>query len=416
MINFESHRLANGLKILVHPDNSTELAAVNLIYDVGSRDENPERTGFAHLFEHLMFGGSANIPDFDKPLQQAGGENNAFTNNDITNYYITLPHQNVETAFWLESDRMLELDFSQKNLDTQKKVVIEEFNQSYFNQPYGDVWLLLRPLVYNQHPYRWPTIGKEVAHIENAELKSVKEFFNRFYTPNNAILTVAGKVDPDNIFKLAEKWFDDIPQSSLSERQIIQEAPQKTPRKLEVHRPVPNDAIYVAFHMGKRCSSDFYQGDLISDILSNGNSSRLLRKLVKEEQKFTDVNAFITGDHDPGLFVVTGKPRPEVPIEEARDLLLHELNKLTKTIIGKEELNKVKNKVEANFSYGQTSILNKAMNLGLFTLLGDPNMVNTEVDKYRSIEAEELMEFAQNTFTENNSSILYYRSLNNGDK
>lgn len=411
MVHFQEHTLANGLKIIVHPDHASELAAINLIYDVGARDEDPDKTGFAHLFEHLMFGGSVNIPDYDQPLQWAGGENNAFTNNDFTNYYITLPHQNLETGFWLESDRMLQLDFSQKSLDVQKKVVVEEFNQRYFNQPYGDIWLLLRPLAYQVHPYSWPTIGKEISHIEQAQLKDVKQFFYEHYAPNNAILSIAGKVDPEKVFQQADKWFGDVPRRKLKKRALPAEPAQLEARFLEVSRRVPSDVIYIVFHMSDRLSTDYYRADLLSDILSNGPSSRLFRRFLKDDQSFTEVNAYITGERDPGLFVVTAKPKSGIPLEKAESLLLEELEKLKNELIPPKELEKVKNKVEANFTYGQTSILNKAMNLGLFSLLGKTEWVNTEMERYHSIQAEHLMEFAQKTFVKNNSTTLYYRGV-----
>lgn len=408
MIHFHEHTLANGLKIIVHPDQASELAAINMIYDVGARDENPDKTGFAHLFEHLMFGGSANIPIFDEPLQLAGGENNAFTNNDFTNYYITLPHQNLETAFWLESDRMLKLDFSQSKLDIQKKVVVEEFNQRYFNQPYGDIWLLLRPMAYKVHPYQWATIGKDIAHIEQADLADVKDFFYQHYAPNNAILSLSGKIDPDETFRLAEKWFGDIPVRDIKLRNLPQEPEQEKARILEVSRDVPSDVLYIAFHMGNRDSRDFYLADILSDVLSNGASSRLYRRFIKEEQSFTEVNAFITSDRDAGLFILTGKPKPGISIKDAAIKIREEAEKLCTELLGQSELEKVKNKIEANYTYGQTSILNKAMNLGFFGLLGDPHKINQEMSRYLSVGADELRSFAQKTFIDSNSSTLYY--------
>lgn len=409
MIQFLEHTLDNGLRIIVHPDQASELAAINMIYDVGARDENPNKTGFAHLFEHLMFGGSENIPDFDKPLQLTGGENNAFTNNDFTNYYITLPHQNLETAFWLESDRLMKLDFSEKNLEVQKKVVVEEFNQRYYNQPYGDLWLLLRPLAYTIHPYLWATIGRDISHVENASLQDVKDFFYGHYAPNNAILSLAGKLDPDKCFRQAEKWFGDIPKRKIKPRQILQEPKQTSLRTLEVFRKVPNDVVYIAFHMDSRQSRDFYLADILSDILSNGASSRLYRRFIKEEQSFTEVNAFITGDIDPGLFILSGKPKEGLDTHLAAEQLKSEARKLCDKLIDDTELEKVKNKIEANFTYGQSSILNKAMNLGFFGLLGDPKMVNQEIDHYLSVSSEELRSFADKILSENNSSTLFYR-------
>jgi zinc protease len=297
MITFHKFTLANGLRVIVHQDPSTPIAAFNLVYDVGARDEREEQTGFAHLFEHLMFGGSKNIPDFDKPLQMAGGQSNAFTSNDITNYYNTLPLQNLETAFWLESDRMNELAFTEKSLEVQRSVVIEEFKQRYLNQPYGDLWLLLRPLAYEVHPYKWATIGKEISHIENATMDDVKSFFYKHYGPQNAVLCIAGDVQLDEIKSLTEKYFGTIEKRPKYERNLPVEPIQTSFRKLEVHRPVPNDQLVLAFKMEGRMHPDYYVADLISDILSRGQSSRLYKKLIIDNPKFIDINAYISGKY-----------------------------------------------------------------------------------------------------------------------
>ena len=410
MIEFVEYTLKNGLKLIVNQDLSSELVAVNLIYKVGAKDEKPDQTGFAHLFEHLMFGGSANIPDFDQPLQLAGGENNAFTNNDYTNYYITLPHQNLETAFWLESDRMLKLDFSQQSLDVQKKVVVEEYNQRYLNQPYGDLWLLLRPLVFKTHPYRWAAIGNDMDHVKNAKLADVEDFFNKYYCPNNAILSLSGKISPDEGLALAEKWFSDIPTGNIERNSIPQEALQLEKRELSVNRPVPTDVVYLTFHMDKRKSSDFYESDVLTDILSSGPSSRLTQRFIKEEQSFFEVNAFITGDLDPGLFILMAKPRPGISLEDAKEKLLDELQKIIDEPVPEKELTKVRNKIEANFTYGQTNILNKAMNLGLFAMMGETADINAEMDKYNSVTPEDIRSFATRTLIPTNCSTLYYRA------
>lgn len=410
MIQIIEHTLPNGLKILVNPCPETGLIAANLIYKVGARDENPDKTGFAHLFEHLMFGGSVNIPDYDLPLQFAGGENNAFTNNDYTNYYITLPHQNLETAFWLESDRMLQLDFSEKNLDIQRKVVIEEYHQRYLNQPYGDIWLLLRPLAFTKHPYQWPAIGKTIAHVEEATLQDVQDFFYRFYAPDNCILSLSGHLDPDQVFKQAEKWFGDIPARMVAGRNYPDEPVQLKERRLEVSRSVPQDVLYMTFHMGGRTSREFYEGDLLSDILSNGPSSRLFRRFVKEEQLFTEVNAFITGDLGPGLFVLMAKTRPGISLETAEQKLWEEIERLKSELIGERELTKVKNKIEANHIYGWTQVLNKAMSIGFFEMIGKANDINHEMDHYRSIGAQHLQDFSSRIFRPEGASVLYYKA------
>lgn len=410
MIQFTSHTLKNGLKILIHPDNTSDLIAVNLIYQVGARDEQADKTGFAHLFEHLMFGGSIHIPEYDTPLQLASGENNAFTNNDYTNYYLTLPHQNLETAFWLESDRMLQLDFSERNLAIQKKVVIEEFNQRYLNQPYGDIWLLLRSLAYKVHPYQWAAIGKETAHVANASLDDVQSFFGNFYRPNNCILSLSGKVDPDKGFRLAQKWFEDIPSHPVIRQAYPAEPVQQQERRLAVLREVPDSVIYLAFHMGSRTDREYYLADMLSDILSNGPSSRLIRRYIKEEQIFTEVNAFITGDLDPGLFILTAKPIPGVSLETAENSLWTEIGKLINEPISEKELSKVRNKIEANQTYLQTQLLNKAMLMGYFGMLGNAEEMNNELDKYFSCTAEELQGFAAKIFNKRNTTVLYYKA------
>ncbi len=407
-MEIEKITLGNGLKVVVNKDNSSPLIAMNLIYDVGARDEDPEMTGFAHLFEHLMFSGSVNIPDYDQALQKAGGENNAFTNNDYTNYYLNIPSQNIETGFWLESDRMLALDFSKKGLDVQKKVVIEEFKQRYFNQPYGDVWLNLRPMAYKTHPYRWSTIGKEISHIEKADLEAVKDFFYKHYAPNNAILSLSGNIDPKEAFRLSEKWFGPIEKRDIPTRSLSTEAQQTSQERLDLHRPVPADSIYMAFHMPGRCSEDFYTIDLISDILGSGNSSRLNQILVKEKELLSNADAYITGDIDPGLFVITGKPLPGISIEQAEDELWKVIDSVSQNLISHKELTKVQNKFEANFIYGQTSILNKAMNIGYYELLKNAEMIDNEISKYRQVDENAIMETSRSLFSRNNCSVLIY--------
>lgn len=412
MIAIEKFTLDNGLRVLVHTDNSTPIVSFNMLYNVGSRDEEPDKTGFAHLFEHLMFGGSINIPSFDEPLERVGAENNAFTSNDITNYYITVPKPNLETAFWMESDRMLSLAFSKKSLDTQKKVVVEEFNQRYLNQPYGDVWLLLRPLAYKHHPYQWPTIGKSVDHIKNATLDYVKEFFFKHYAPNNAILCVAGPVSKEEIYQLSNKWFGPIERRDVIARNLPKEPTQTEPRRLEVVRDVPYDAIYKAFHMCNRNHPDFHTYDLMSDLLSNGRSARLFQRLVKELGLFSDVNAFITGDIDEGLFVITGRLVKGTTFEQGEAAIDEELGLLTSEPISEYELEKVKNKFESNFTFGETSPLDKAMNLCFFELISKAEDINQEVPKYLSVSAQRVIEVANELFRPENSSTLLIKAKN----
>jgi zinc protease len=415
MIEFEKFTLSNGLRVIVHQDISTPMAAMNIVYDVGARDEQPNKTGFAHLFEHLMFGGSKNIPDFDKPLQMAGGQSNAFTSNDITNYYDTLPLQNLETAFWLESDRMNELAFTEKSLEVQRNVVIEEFKQRYLNQPYGDIWLLLRPLAFKEHPYQWATIGKEISHIENATMDDVKAFFFKHYSPQNAVICVAGNVEVSDIKKMAEKWFGGIEARTKYVRNLPKEPEQKEFRKLEVIRDVPNDQLILAFKMKKRIHSEYYVADLISDILSRGQTSRLYKNLVIDNPKFTDINAYISGNIEEGLFIVSGKPVAGVSLDEAFELIFDELKVISEELLEENELEKVKNKIESTHTFSEMSVLNKAMSLCFFELLGDANLINKEVEKYHLISAKDIQATASTIFKEENCSALYYRASKKHD-
>lgn len=411
MIQVNRYTLANGLRIVHNEDDSTQMVALNLLYDVGARDEDPSHTGFAHLFEHLMFGGSLHIPDYDTPVQNAGGENNAWTNNDITNYYITLPHQNVETGFWLESDRMLSLDFSPKSLEVQRQVVIEEFKQRNLNQPYGDASHLLRELAYESHPYRWPTIGKEIAHIAQATLEEVKDFFYRFYAPNNAILAVTGHISFEETIRLTEKWFGPIPARNISPRQLPAEKPQTAVRRKTVERKVPVDAIYMAFHMSNRMHPDYYVYDMITDILSNGRSSRFIQSLVQEQKLFTSIDAYISGSLDEGLLHVTGKPIEGVSLEQAEEAIWKELEKMKTVPVSEQELEKVKNRYESEQIFNNINYLNVATNLAFFELTGKAEDINEEVGKYRAVTAEQIQATSARCFVPENCSILYYKAI-----
>lgn len=411
MIQVNRYTLANGLRIVHNEDDSTQMVALNLLYDVGARDEDPSHTGFAHLFEHLMFGGSLHIPDYDTPVQNAGGENNAWTNNDITNYYITLPHQNVETGFWLESDRMLSLDFSPKSLEVQRQVVIEEFKQRNLNQPYGDASHLLRELAYESHPYRWPTIGKEIAHIAQATLEEVKDFFYRFYAPNNAILAVTGHISFEETIRLAEKWFGPIPARNISPRQLPAEKPQTAIRRKTVERKVPVDAIYMAFHMSNRMHPGYYVYDMITDILSNGRSSRFIQSLVQEQKLFTSIDAYISGSLDEGLLHVTGKPVEGVSLEQAEKAIWKELEKMKTVPVSEQELEKVKNRYESEQIFNNINYLNVATNLAFFELTGKAEDINEEVGKYRAVTAEQIQATSARCFVPENCSILYYKAI-----
>ncbi len=412
MIQFEKFILNNGLRVIVHEDKTTPMAVLNVIYDVGARDEDPAMTGFAHLFEHLMFGGSTHIPVYDEPLQMAGGENNAFTTNDLTNYYIQLPVENIETAFWLESDRMLSLAFDAKSLETQRKVVCEEFKEHYINKPYGDVWHKMRELAYTTHPYKWMTIGKELSHVENARLDDVKNFFYKHYTPANAILVVAGNITGEKVKELAEKWFGDIVAGEKYERNLPREPRQFAPRAMEVRAKVPLDAFYKCWHIYPRLDKRYYVADLIGDILSGGGSSRLYQSLVKEKQLFSNIDCFHFGSTDAGLLAIEGKLVKGVKMEDAEAAVNQELELLKQNLIPENELQKVKNKTESLIAFEDISLMNRATSLAMYELLGDASLMNRELANYQAVTADDIQQEARIIFDENNSNTVYYYSDN----
>ena len=412
MITVNKYQFLNGLRLLHHADSNTRMVAINLLYDVGARDESPDCTGFAHLFEHLMFGGSLHIPDFDTALQKAGGENNAWTSNDITNYYTIVPQQNVETAFWLESDRMLGLDFSQHSLDVQKAVVMEEFKQRTLNQPYGDIPAIIRELAYREHPYRWPVIGRDISHIEKATLEDVRSFFYNHYAPNNAILSVVGDISFEEALRLSEKWFSPIEKRNIAPRCILPEPEQEAPRYKEVVRDIPSDAIVKAYHMGRRCDADYQTCDLMSDILSNGRSSRLFRRLVMEKSLFTSIDASITGDIDAGLFLINGRLNQGVSLQQADEAIEEELGRLCRESASEQEISKMVHKFETGYLFSNLSYVDKAANLSYFELIDAAESIDREVEKYYRITPESLQKTAQAVFRANNMSTLYYKAQN----
>lgn len=412
MIQFEKFTLSNGLRVLVHEDNSTPMAVVNIMYDVGAKDENPQKTGFAHLFEHLMFGGSIHIPNYDEPLQLAGGENNAYTTNDLTNYYCQLPAENIETAFWLESDRMLSLAFSEKSLDVQRKVVCEEFKEHYINKPYGDVWFKMRELAYTTHPYKWQTIGKELSHVENAKIEDVKAFFYKHYRPVNAILVVAGNVNLQQIKELSEKWFGSIPAGDKYQRSLPAEPRQTSARKLEIKSRVPLDALYKCWHMDARLDKGYYAAELITELLSGGGSSRLYQSLVKEKQLFSNIECYHFGSTDAGLMVIEGKLVKGVKMETADAAIEEELEKLRRQTIPDKELQKAKNKTEAALAFEDMSVMNRANSLAFYELLGNANLINEELGRYQELSVEDIRNHTNKIFDTNNSNTIYYYSEN----
>lgn len=409
MINFSRTILQNGLTVICNTDKSTPFVSVNVLYKVGSRNERNDKTGFAHLFEHLMFGGSVHIEDYDRHVQLAGGDSNAFTTNDYTNYYITIPASNIETALWLESDRMAGLNFSQHALDVQKQVVIEEFKQRYLNNPYGDIWLKLRPLAYKVHPYRWATIGKSPEQIEQATLDDVKDFFHRFYAPDNAIVSLSGNIDSDKALQLVEKWFGDIPPAQAPQQIIPAEPEQTGERRLEVPgNAVPADAIYKVYHMGARNSDNFYICDIISDILSNGQSSRLYVNLIKNSNLFSGIDAYVSGDTDPGLFIFSGKLSEGTDIREAEKAILNEIDKFIRDEITERDVQKVINKTEARISYSEINYQSKASNLAFFEFLGNIDLINAEGSRYAEVTTAKIKETASRLFRPENCSTLCY--------
>ena len=412
MIQYNKYTLENGLRVLIHEDHSTPMAVVNVLYDVGAKDENPNQTGFAHLFEHLMFGGSVNIPDYDEPVQRAGGENNAYTTNDLTNYYCQLPAENLETAMWLESDRMLSLAFGKKSLETQRKVVCEEFKEHYINKPYGDVWAKMRALTYTVHPYQWMTIGKELSHVENATLDDVKNFFRKHYCPANAILVIAGKIDTTKALELANKWFGSIPSGEKYNRNLPQEPKQTVAKELEVNADVPLDALVKTWHIDSRLEKGYYVADLITEVLGGGGSSRLFQKLVKEKQLFSNLDCYHFGSIEKGLLAIEGKLVKGKSIAEAELAIDEELQKIMTEKVSEEELQKVKNKTESVIAFEDMALMSRANSLAMYELLGDATMMNTELEKYQAITTDDILEYSKIIFDKNNSNTLRYLSKN----
>jgi zinc protease len=410
MISYEKFTLRNGLQVFVHEDHSTPMAVLNVLYNVGSRDESSDKTGFAHLFEHLMFGGSINIASYDDALQKVGGENNAFTSPDITNYYLTLPANNLETAFWLESDRMLSLAFDTKSLEVQRKVVIEEFNQRYLNQPYGDVWLKLRPLAYQVHPYAWATIGKEVSHIENATMEDVKAFFAKFYIPNNAVMVVAGNVTLEQVKSLSEKWFEPIPAGVPYVRNLPEEPQQTEPRRLEITSKVPANAIYKTWHSNSKLHPDHVASDLLSDLLGHGKASRLYIKLVKENPLFSSIGAHVSGSVEAGLFIVEGKLNEGIGFEVAENAINEVINDLLKNGIAEQELTKVKNQAESTLVFSEVELLNRAMQLAFAANLGNVDLANQELEKIQAVTVDQVNRVAREILVATNCSTLIYKA------
>ncbi len=408
MVDYRKQILDNGLTVIVHEDHSSPMVAINVLYKVGSKDEQKELTGLTHLFEHLMFGGTSNVGDFDEPIQLAGGENNAFTNNDITNFYNFLPSENVEIGLWLEADRMSKLKLNKKSLDTQKKVVIEEFKETSLNEPYGDVMHHISEMCYKNHNYKWPTIGKEISHVEKVNLDDAINFYKTFYGPHNAILVLCGNITYDLGFALANKWFNGIEGQSINKLSLANIEPKDGFKSKTIEANVPSKAIYMAFKMQHRLHDDFYIVDILSDILSSGRSSRFFQRLIKDRQLFSYIDAYITGTTDPGLLIIDGKLMDNVSIEDAKSAIWDELNDLINNALSDRELEKIKNKAESNLIFSETSVLNKSMSLAYYECLENIDLINTEVDIYNAMTKEDLQRVAKEVFDVNNYVEIIY--------
>ena len=411
MISYITHTLNNGLSVLLHEDADTPLVTINLLYKVGARNESPSRTGFAHLFEHLMFGGTKAVPDFDRVVNQLGGEANAFTNNDFTNYYLTVPATHLEEALQLEADRMRGPLFTQHALEVQRKVVTEEYNQRYINQPYGDMWLILRPLCYDVHPYRWCTIGADIRHVQEAPLEEVEAFFHRYYNPNNALMAIAGNIHAEKTLKLVERLFGSIANHSeipVNLDDTLQEPEPIEARRQTIYRNVPTAAITKAYLMSDRLNADFYCYDLISDVLSNGQSSRFYNDLVKRQGLFSEVNAYITGDVDKGLFVCNARLCEGINVEVAEAAIDDALQQMVEEAVPQHELQKVVNKYESTFAFSQYKAADRAQSLCYYHMLGHIEWVNSEPSNYYPIRPEDLQRVAAKCFQSHRSRTLVY--------
>ena len=416
MIEYQRYVLDNGLRLIVHEDQTTPMAAISVQYDVGSRDESPERTGFAHLFEHLMFGGTPAAPNYDDPLQLAGGENNAFTNSDLTNFYVSLPAENLDTALWLEADRMANLTIDEHTLDVQRKVVVEEFKETCLNQPYGDAWHHLSDLAYTRHPYRWPTIGLRPEHISEATVEEVKEFYERWYHAGNAIVVVAGAVQADAVYRKVSEYFGGLTSKRGAQRDLPREPEQASPRLKNIQADVAVEALYLTYAMPDRTHPDFFAVDLLTDLLAEGPSSRLYRRLLKERELATTIDAYVTGTHDDGLIVLEAKPREEVSLEALRAAILEEVELLRDEPVAAIELEKVRNKLEASMLFSELSVVNKAINLAYYEGIGDLELINTETEIYSRVGVDDIQRVAKKYLAPERCNTLFYRKVKGHDR
>lgn len=411
MINIARHQLSNGLRVVHSKNAASGMVAVNLLYKAGSRNEQYEHTGLAHLVEHLMFGGSEAVKNFDHVMQEAGGENNAWTSNDITNYYELLPVQNIETALWVEADRMRNLLLTDKSVEVQRNVVCEEFKQRCLNTPYGDSGHLLRGMVYRIHPYRWPVIGKALSDIEQMPKEVIQSFYEQYYVPENAILSIVGNIDSDKAFSLVEKWFGDLSNETAKQSRFIPEEPKQCEsREFRVVKDVPRDMLVMAFRMCGRCGGSYEACDLISDILSNGRSSRMFRNIYAKGTLVSSIDASISGDLDSGMFIIKSQLLPGVGFQAVERAIREETDRLISEGVGNWELEKTLNRFESNQLFANLNNEERASNLAYYEMLGDANLINSEVGKYRGITSRRISEVAARLFADDNCSTLYYES------
>ena len=408
--------LSNGLRIVHIPVEDSQMVYVNLLYGAGARNEKYDCTGIAHLLEHLMFEGTEAVPSFDEPLERAGGENNAYTNNDITNYYISLPKENAELAFWMESDRMCNIKFGKEKVNIQRQVVIEEFKQTTLNRPYGDVSMILRSMAYKKHPYRWSTIGRKFSHIADVPCSVLRSFYKRYYAPDNAVLSVVGNISFEQVLEWSNKWFGCIPAKGFVSPELPEEPKQVRQRRKVVYRNVPENALYMGFHMGGRLSPDYYPCDVISDVLSNGYSGRLLLRLVKEKKLFSRIDAFISGSEDPGMFWIYSRVPDGVAVEDAEAAVWQELELLKHELVPDEELEKVRNRFESEFTFRNLGGENLSNNIALAEWRGSLDSHFREPEYYRAVTDTDVRNTARELFRKGNSVVLYYLKTENGKR
>ena len=407
MIEIVEHKLPNGLKVVFNRNRSSQLAVVNMAYTVGARNEQPGKTGLAHFLEHLMFTGTFDVPSFDELLQSAGGESNAWTNNDLTNFYDVLPVNNLEVAIALEADRMCGLRLDDKSFESQKSVVVEEFKQRCLNVPYGNQEHLLRDLAYKVHPYRWPTIGQTVDDVQGITKDDVKYYYNNYYVPSGAVLSIVADADADEVLSMVERQFGDIEKTGTDKRPYSPEPEQQESRRLVTRQNVPYRRIVRAYHMGDRLCADYAECDILSDVLSNGRSSRLYRNVLAKGDLVSAIDASITANHDAGILKIQASLLPGVDFDKVEAAIDSEIEQMLDDVTI-DEIKKCINKYESNALFSNLTIEERASNMAQCCILGDVNMINTEIDKYQAVTCRSFVESAQKLLRTSNCSTLYY--------